>query len=41
MISNLTPDQNSAILDRMLLIRRFEEMMIELDQDHDFGHYHL
>ena len=41
MTDNLTPDQNSAILDRMLLIRRFEEMLIDLAGDHNFGHYHL
>ena len=41
MTNNLNMAQNLAILDRMLLIRLFEEMLIDLDQDHDFGHYHL
>ena len=40
-MTELTRDQNSAILDRMLLIRRFEEMLIDLSNDHNFGHYHL
>jgi len=37
----LTQDQKFSILERMLLIRRFEEMLIDLADDHDFGHYHL
>ncbi len=41
MTNNLTPDQNLTILERMLLIRRFEEMLIDLAGDHNFGHYHL
>lgn len=41
MTSNLSVDQQIAILDRMLLIRRFEEMLIDLAGDHNFGHYHL
>ena len=40
-MTSLTPDQYSNILDRMLLIRRFEEMLIDLSGDHNFGHYHL
>lgn len=41
MTDNLTSDQNLAIFDRMLLTRRFEEMLIDLAGHHNFGHYHL
>ena len=41
MATRLTTDQRIAILDRMLLIRRFEEMLIDLAGDNFFGHYHL
>jgi TPP-dependent pyruvate/acetoin dehydrogenase alpha subunit len=41
MTAELSTDQQIAILDRMLLIRRFEEMLIDLAGDHNFGHYHL
>ena len=41
MTDNITTDQKIAIFDRMLLIRRFEEMLINLAGDHNFGHYHL
>jgi len=40
-VSTLSGDQQIAILDRMLLIRRFEEMLLDLAADHNFGHYHL
>jgi TPP-dependent pyruvate/acetoin dehydrogenase alpha subunit len=41
MTDNLTTDQKIVIFDRMLLIRRFEEMLIDLAGDYNFGHYHL
>jgi TPP-dependent pyruvate/acetoin dehydrogenase alpha subunit len=37
----LNRDQQLKILERMLLIRRFEEMLIDLAGEYQFGHYHL
>ncbi len=41
MTSSLTLVQSVSILECMLHIRRFEEMLIDLAKDHNFGHYHL
>ncbi len=41
MTARLTSAEQQAIFDRMLLIRRFEEMLIDLAVEHSFGHYHL
>jgi pyruvate dehydrogenase E1 component alpha subunit len=42
MVEKLTRDQSVAILERMLLMRRFEEMVVRLfEEKHFFCHYHL
>ena len=41
MLPDLEPDALVALLERMIVARRFEEELIELAGDRDIGHFHV
>ncbi len=41
MSDDLTTERLSAIFERMVLMRRFEETVAALNKQHSFGHFHL